>query len=148
MVAVDINPATRAVVTGTEKFTREVCRRLPAAVPELRWRFLASRPKAGLGVDVLVLPQRRLWSQVRLPLTLASERPDLLFVPAHAIPFAWPGKVVTVVHDLAFEKFPDAYRFAERSYLRMSTRWAVTRCKLLITVSESTKRDLVAVYGV
>src|SRR5438034_642631 len=56
MVAVDINPATRAVVTGTEKFTREVCRRLPAAVPELRWRFLASRPKTGLGVGVRVVP--------------------------------------------------------------------------------------------
>ena len=84
MVAVDINPATRAVVTGTEKFTREVCRRLPAAAPELRWRFLASRPKTGLGVDVLVVPQRRLWSQLRLPLALFPERPDLLFVPAHA----------------------------------------------------------------
>ena len=48
----DINPATRPVVTGTETFTREVCRRLPAAAPELRWRFLASRPKAGLGVAV------------------------------------------------------------------------------------------------
>jgi len=143
MVAVDINPATRAVVTGTEKFTREVCRRLPAAVPELRWRFLASRPKTGLGVDVLVVPQRRLWSQFRLPLALLPERPDLLFVPAHVIPYAWPGKVLTVVHDLAFEKFPDAYTFGERSYLRLSTRWAVRRCKLLVAVSATTKRDLV-----
>ena len=147
-VAVDINPATRAVVTGTEKFTREVCRRLPAAAPDLRWRFLASRPKAGLGVDELVIPQRRLWSQVRLPLALLPERPDLLFVPAHVIPYAWPGKVLTVVHDLAFEKFPDAYAFAERSYLRLSTRWAVMRCKLLVAVSETTKRDLIDLYGV
>src|SRR6266487_413521 len=148
MVAVDINPATRAVATGTEKFTREVCRRLPAAVPELRWRFLASRPKTGLGVDVLVIPQRRLWSQLRLPLALLPERPDLLFVPAHVIPFAWPGKVLTVVPDLAFEKFPDAYTFGERSYLRLSTRWAVTRCKLLVAVSATTKRDLVDLYRV
>jgi len=147
-VAVDINPATRPVLTGTETFTREVCRRLPAAAPELRWRFLASRPKAGLGVDVLAVPQRRLWSQVRLPIVLASERPDLLFVPAHVIPFAWPGKVLTVVHDLAFEKFPEAYTFAERSYLRLSTRWAAMRCKVLVAVSESTKRDLVELYGV
>jgi len=41
-VAVDINPATRDVVTGTEKFTREVCRRLPAAAPELRWTGMGS----------------------------------------------------------------------------------------------------------
>jgi len=147
-VAVDINPATRAVVTGTEVFTREVSARLPAAAPELRWRFFASRPRAGLGVDVVVLPFRRLWSQVRLPIALGGERPDLLFVPGHAVPFAYAGKVLTVVHDLAFERHPYAYGFADRAYLKLSTRWAVARSHLLIAVSESTKSDLVEMYGV
>jgi glycosyltransferase involved in cell wall biosynthesis len=96
----------------------------------------------------MVVPMRRLWSQVRLPLALAREHPNLLFVPAHAIPFAWPGKVLTVVHDLAFERHPDAYSFNERTYLQLSTWWAVSRCKLLIAVSESTKADLVSLYGV
>src|SRR5450759_698671 len=135
-------------MTGTEVYTREVCSRLPAAAPELRWRFFASRPRAGLGVDVTVLPLRRLWSQVRLPIALAAEKPDLLFVPAHAIPFAWPGKALTVVHDLAFERYPHAYSATERAYLRLTTRWAALRCPLLIAVSESTKADLVSVYGV
>src|SRR6202165_2466350 len=147
-VAVDINPATRAVMTGTEVYTREVSSRLPAAAPELRWRFFASRPRAGLRVDLMVLPLPRLWSQVRLPIALAAERPDLLFVPAHAIPFAWPGRALTVVHDLAFERYPDAYSPAERAYLRLTTRWAAMRCRLLIAISESTKADLVSVYGV
>ena len=147
-IAVDVNPATRAVVTGTEVFTREVASRLPGMAPELRWRFFASRPRAHLGVDVVVLPFRRLWSQLRLPLHLASERPDLLFVPGHVIPFAWPGKVLAVVHDLAFERHPDAYQVADRAYLRLSTRWAVSRSRLLIAISESTKHDLVDMYGV
>ncbi|MGH7762048.1 MAG: glycosyltransferase family 4 protein [Candidatus Dormibacteraceae bacterium] len=147
-VAVDANPATRAVMTGTEVYTREICSRLPAAAPELRWRFFASRPRAGLGMDVMVIPLRRLWSQVRLPLALAAERPDLLFVPAHAIPFAWPGRALTVVHDLAFERYPSAYSTAELAYLRLTTRWATVRSPLLITVSESTKADLVSIYGV
>jgi glycosyltransferase involved in cell wall biosynthesis len=147
-VAVDVNPATRAVMTGTEVYTREVCSRLEAAAPELAWRFLASRPRSGLGVDVMVIPFRRLWTQIRLPLTLASSRPDLLFVPAHAIPFAWPGKALTVVHDLAFERHPNAYPASERAYLRLTTRWATMRCPLLIAVSESTKADLVSIYGV
>src|ERR1700692_2125240 len=135
-------------MTGTEVYTREVCSRLPAAAPELRWRFFASRPRAALGMDVMVIPLRRLWSQVRLPMALATERPDLLFVPAHAVPFAWPGKVLTVVHDLAFERYPRAYSAAERAYLRLTTRWATVRSRLLITVSESTKADLVSAYGV
>jgi glycosyltransferase involved in cell wall biosynthesis len=147
-IAVDINPATRSVMTGTEVYTREVCARLPAAAPGFDFRFYASRPRAGLGVDMMVLPFRRLWSQVRLPIALARARPDLLFVPAHAIPFLWPGLALTVVHDLAFLRHPQAYSTGERTYLRLTTRWAVMRCPLLIAVSESTKADLVSAYGV
>ncbi len=147
-IAVDVNPATRAVMTGTEVYTREVCSRLASAAPELGWRFFASRPRAEVGVDLMVIPFRRLWSQVRLPIALAAERPNLLFVPAHAIPFAWPGKALTVVHDLAFERHPNAYSAAERAYLKLTTRWAAMRCPLLIAVSESTKADLVLTYGV
>jgi len=147
-IAVDVNPATRSVVTGTEVYTRELCSRLPAAAPEFDFRFYASRPRAGLGVDVMVIPFRRLWSQARLPAALARARPDLLFVPAHAIPFAWPGLALTVIHDLAFLRHPRAYSTGERTYLRLTTRWAVRRCPLLITVSESTKADLVSAYRI
>jgi glycosyltransferase involved in cell wall biosynthesis len=143
-----MNPAARAVVTGTETFTREVCTRLPAAAPELRWRFFASRPKADLGVDLMVLPFRRMWSQVRLPIALAREKPDLLFVPGHVVPFAWTGTVLTVVHDLAFDRLPDAYAPGERMYLQLTTRWAAARSRLLIAVSESTREDLVRSYAV
>jgi glycosyltransferase involved in cell wall biosynthesis len=147
-IAVDVNPATRAVMTGTEVYTREVCSRLPAVAPEFDFQFYASRPRAGLGVDVMVLPLPRLWSQARLPIALARNRPDLLFVPAHAIPFAWPGLALTVIHDLAFLRHPRAYSTGERAYLRLTTRWAVQRCRLLITISESTKADLVSFYRV
>jgi glycosyltransferase involved in cell wall biosynthesis len=147
-IAVDLNPATREVVTGTEVFAREVGSRLGAAAPELRWRFFASRARAGIGVDLTVLPFPRLWSQVRLPVALARAHADLLFVPSHAIPFAWPGRALTVVHDLAFERFAHAYTPAARAYLQLTTRWAANRCQLLIAVSESTKSDLVALYGV
>ena len=147
-VAVDLNPATREVVTGTELLAREVGSRLRAAAPELRWLFFASRARAGLGVDMTVLPFPRLWSQLRLPLAMTRVHPDLLFVPSHAVPFAWAGPALTVVHDLAFERHPYAYSPSERAYLRLTHRWAVRRCPLLITVSEATKSDLVALYGV
>ena len=147
-VAVDLNPATREVATGTEVYTREVGSRLGGAAPEIRWLFFASRARPGLGVDVMVVPLARMWSQVRLPLALRPARPDLLFVPAHAIPFGWPGRSLTVVHDLAFERHPEAYSFAERSYLQLTTRWAALRCPLLIAPSESTRKDLVELYHV
>lgn len=146
-VAVDLNPATRQLVTGTEVYAREVGRRLPAAAPEMRWVFYASRPMAGLGVDLVVLPFARMWSQLRLPLEIAGRRPDLFFAPSHVIPFAMSARALTVVHDLAFERYPDAYKTAEREYLRITTKWAAQRCRLLVADSEATKRDLVELYG-
>ena len=146
-IAVDANPATRAIVTGTEVYARELCARLRPAAPELDWVFYASRPAAGLGFDATVVPFSRLWSQARLPAALAAAKPDLLFVPAHSIPLAWPGRVLTVVHDLAFERHPDAYSRRERTLLQATTRLAVMRCRLLIAVSEATKQDLVSLYG-
>lgn len=121
--------------------------RLPRLAPDLHWQFFASRPKADVGVDVTVLPFRRLWSQLRLPIQLAAARPDLLFVPGHSVPFAWTGRAVAVIHDLAYERHPEAYSAAARLHLRLTTRWAVSRCRILIAVSESTKKDLVSLYG-
>lgn len=95
-----------------------------------------------------MVPLARMWSQLRLPIALGQAHADLLFVPAHAIPFGWPGQSLTVVHDLAFERHPDAYSLAERSYLQLTTRWAALRCPLLITPSEATRQDLVDLYRV
>ena len=99
-------------------------------------------------MDATVLPFRRLWSQLRLPVALAADHPDLLFVPGHVIPFAWGGKSVAVVHDLAFERHPEAYSPADRAYLRLTTRWAAARSKLLVAVSEATRHDLVELYAI
>jgi glycosyltransferase involved in cell wall biosynthesis len=148
LVAVDASPAARPVRTGTERYAAELCRRLPAAAPELRFAFYSSRPGDAPGLDLTVLPAPRLWSQVRLPIELWQRRPDLLFVPSHAVPFLAPGRTLTVVHDLAFERYPAAYRPSELAYLRLTTRWAGRRCRHLVTVSEATRRDLVQIYRV
>ncbi len=147
-VAVDASPALREVRTGTEVYARELVPRLPRLAPGLRWLLLSSRPGDLDQLDLLVLPQRRLWSQTRVPLALARLRPDLFFAPSHVVPFLAPGRTLTVVHDLAFERFPAAYATPERLYLRLTTRWAARRCPLLLTVSEATAGDLVEIYGV
>ncbi|HEX6488408.1 MAG TPA: glycosyltransferase family 1 protein [Candidatus Dormibacteraeota bacterium] len=147
-VAVDANPLTRHVITGTEHYARELCTRLPAAAPDLDFVFYAARPAADSGLDLTVAPFPRLWTQLRLPLELSRARPDLLFVPAHAVPFLTRRPAVLTVHDLAYERFPHAYRPAELAYLKAAISWAERRCRLLITVSEATREDLVELHGV
>jgi len=146
-VAVDANPATRKIVTGTEVFAREVARRLPALAPDLDWRFYAGN-RADVGVELTVLPFRRLWTQVRLPLELARSRPAILLTLAHVVPEACPVPALQVIHDLAYERFPEAYSFASRTYLRHTTRRAARVCPVLVAISESTRRDLSDLYGV
>ena len=148
VIAVDANPATREAITGTELFTREVVRRLPEVAPDLDWRFYASRPAPGLGVDLTVLPFRRVWAQVRLPIELAMSRPDLYLDLAHVVPAWCPAPPLKVFHDLAFERFPSAYGPAQLAYLRFTGRWAARACRTLIAVSEATRQDLVSLYGV
>lgn len=147
-VAVDANPLTRHVITGTEVYARELCTRLPDAAPDLRFVFYAARPAPEARIDLTVAPLPRLWTQVRLPLELARSRPDLLFVPAHAVPFLSRRPAVLTVHDLAYERFPHAYRPAELAYLRAAIGWAERHCRLLITVSAATRDDLVELHGV
>ncbi|MGH7920047.1 MAG: glycosyltransferase family 4 protein [Candidatus Dormibacteraceae bacterium] len=147
VVAVDAAPALRAGRTGTELVAWELCRRLPAQAPDLDFRFFA--PVQGDGqIQVTRLPARRLFSQLRLPRELWRDRPDLVFAPAHVVPFLTPGRAVTIVHDLAFERHPEAYSPGARTYLRLTTRWAERRCRLLITPSEATRQDLLDLHGV
>jgi glycosyltransferase involved in cell wall biosynthesis len=147
LIAVDANPAVRSSQTGTEVFAVQLARLLPEVAPELGWTFYASRPQPDIGIDLTVLPMPRLWSQMRLPLELLRSRPRLLFSPSHVVPFASPVPALTVVHDLAFERFPNAYSTTELAYLRLTTRWAERRCPLLIAVSESTRSDMVQLHG-
>ncbi len=147
-VAVDVNPATRTAITGTEMFAREVARRLPSLAPEVAWSFYSGRPGPGLGIDLTVIPFGRLWSQARLPLELARTRPDLFVTLAHVVPQACPAPALQVVHDLAYERFPDAYGPLVRAYLRHTTRRAARVCPVLVAVSESTRRDLAELYEV
>lgn len=73
---------------------------------------------------------------------------DLLFVPAHAIPIIHPKRVITTIHDLGFERFPEIYSWWQRFYLRWSTKFALKHAEKIIVPSEFTKRELVDLYSV
>lgn len=135
-------------MTGTERYTQEVVRRLPEVAADLDWRFYAARPAPGLGVDLTVLPFPRLWSQARLPAELVRQRPDLFLDLAHVVPALCPVPALKVFHDLAFERFPAAYGPADLAYLRWTARSAARVCQTMVAVSEATRQDLISLYDV
>ena len=77
-----------------------------------------------------------------LPFRFWIHRPDVFFSPFGQIPFAWIGKTVITVHDLAIydhaEWFPSNQHFSTRVLVHRS----FARASALIAVSQTTQNKL------
>ncbi len=131
-------------------------------------------PHNNFKAKILNWPFSFFWTQGRLSLEMLFRKPDILFVPAHTIPLIHPRKTVNTIHDIAFERSRELFRQESlgaesrwgRSlvniliriftfnkygaysidYLRWSTRFALKRAKKIITVSKSTKDEILEMY--
>jgi len=93
------------------------------------------------------IPMKRLWTQIRLAYDLFRNAPEIFFIPSHVMPFLpFKSKKVVTIHDAAFKYFPESYSTFSRNYLDFTTRFAVKRADKIITISETTKDDLVKFY--
>lgn len=57
-------------------------------------------------------------------------------------------KSVVTIHDLIFLKRPDTYGFWARHILQWKTRYACRVADRIVAISETTRRDLMEMYGV
>ncbi len=160
-IGVDASRCLQIRPTGTENYACHILTALLALdeAPEYEWLlYVDQEPGAGTfpwlqasHVTVRVLPRVRLWTHRALAGEMRRQPPDLLFVPAHVLPFAWSSRsgppAVMTVHDLGYEYFPKAHTRRQRFYLQWSTRYAVRRATRLICLSESTRADLTRWYG-
>jgi glycosyltransferase involved in cell wall biosynthesis len=88
-----------------------------------------------------------MWTHRVLGPAAGREKLDVLFVPAHVLPFGYKGKSVVTIHDLAFMHFPQAYGFWERKYQIWSTKYALKKCHKIIVPSNQTKEDLIRFFN-
>jgi glycosyltransferase involved in cell wall biosynthesis len=91
-------------------------------------------------------PLRILWEQTALP--LAARGLDLLHGLAFVAPLLAPCPTLVTVYDLSFLRTPERFRRGNRWYLQMFTRWSCRRARRIIAISENTRRDLVALFGI
>jgi glycosyltransferase involved in cell wall biosynthesis len=161
-VAVNARFLLPGQLEGLGRFTDEVMRELVRQHPEVRFTLLLDRPfdasRYAYGPNVR---HRVLFPQARHPLlylwyfehsvarTLAELAPDAYFSPdgylslsTHTLP------QVPVFHDLAFEHYPQAIdRLHRWHYRTFFPRFAHHSARLL-TVSDYTRHDIAARYGV
>lgn len=88
------------------------------------------------------------WTQIRLSLDLFREKPDVLWMPMHNIPYFKPKGIKTVVtiHDLAFKYFPECFKKWELKKLNFLAGLAIKKSDKLIAISQSSKEDILKFY--
>jgi glycosyltransferase involved in cell wall biosynthesis len=110
---------------GTEHHYSPDARSLMVKVPPCRGRF-----------------QRVVFEQLRLPLLSHREKIDLLFSPGFVSPlFGAPLKAATI-HDMYYKVLPAAVEGFQRLYWRAMIPITSRVCDVLLTVSDSSRRDI------
>jgi glycosyltransferase involved in cell wall biosynthesis len=143
-------------LAGNESYITNLIEALAEIDSRNRYTLYVTRPQAierfrGRWPHVnvrLTLPHTPL---IRIPLTLSAElrrRPvDLLHVQFTAPPMA-PCPLVVSIHDLSFEHLPETFTRRGRTQLRFTVRRTARNAAQIITISDSSRRDIVNTYGI
>ncbi|HUE28288.1 MAG TPA: glycosyltransferase family 1 protein [Solirubrobacteraceae bacterium] len=135
-VAINARAAVRGQIGGVERLAREMVLRLPRLRHD---RYDVFSPPSALAHRA-----GQLWEQAVLPVRAAGHA--LIYSPANLAPLG-SRRNVLVIHDVAALRHPEAYSPAYVAYQRRMLPALARRARLLITVSEFSKRELVEALG-
>jgi len=165
-IGVDIRVLARGARTGVEEYTINLLSHLLPLEPKINYRFFYNAyQKAKLNYPWLSLPNGEL-KDFRIPnrLFFISSRyfnqpkidkllkgVDVYFNPHFFIASLSPGcKKIITFHDLSFEHCPYFFSWRKRTWQRflMNAQREAQQADKIIAVSQSTKDDLVNLYGI
>src|SRR5947207_9029491 len=89
-----------------------------------------------------------LWEQFDLPRLVRRADADVLFSPGYTGPLRPPVPMVVAIHDVSFAAHPEWFSWREGARRRTITRFAARAATRVITISEFSKREIVAHLGV
>jgi len=156
LIGIDASRAIIAQRTGTESYSLQIIRHMISEGGARQFRlYCRSEPPHGLfpdspNVEILIIHKARFWTHAGLGPAVRRDPPDVLFVPAHVIPWPNAGNTPSVVtiHDIGFRHYPEAHPMAQRLYLDWSTGHSARVATKVIAVSHATADDLTSLYRV
>lgn len=148
-IGIDASRALRSERTGTENYSLYLTRALAALNESDHFVLYVDRepPKGlveGANVSWRVLPGKRLWTHLSLAREVTFHPPDVLFVPAHVLPWVRRCPAVATVHDLGYLHFAQAHRPLDRAYLKLGTAWNCKSAQRVLADSCATRNDILA----
>ena len=129
MIALNARAAVRPELGGVERWARELAARLPAL-----GGYEVVRPPATLSHGA-----GHAWEQLVLP--ARARKAGLLLNPANLAPLAFPRNAV-VIHDAAALRHPQWYSPLYARWQRVVLPAIAQRARVVITVSEFSRREL------
>lgn len=151
LVLVDGRMARRRP-TGIATYIRElrhVLENKPASDLRVEWVYgPPGLPRRGKLTSIGNLLLDLFWLHVCLPFIAWRRRAALLHAPVTWGPWWCPCPMVVTMHDLSWERVPEAFPENFRRYARIFARRSVRKAVRVIAVSESTANDLRELYDV
>jgi glycosyltransferase involved in cell wall biosynthesis len=150
-VLLDATYAERAPYSGTAIYIAEVTEAL-SRLDEIQLEPVVNPRRGapaggGLG-SVRNLLADRWWTSVELPRLAGKARADLIHHPLPAFARWTSIPQVVTVHDLAFERLPNAFDARFRRYAKAMHGGAARAAAAVIAVSESTALEARVLWGV
>lgn len=164
-IGLDIRVLARGIRTGVEEYTINLLKHLLKIDPKIEYHlFYNAYQKVKLNYDWLGLnnvylkefriPNRLFFVSSRFFNTPKIDRllnkVDVYFNPHFFIsPLSSQCRKVITFHDLSFEHYPYFFPWRKRAWQKlMNTRQEAQQADRIIAVSQSTKDDLVRLYGI
>jgi glycosyltransferase involved in cell wall biosynthesis len=156
LIGVDARSLLQQEVRGEGKTLLRLYQALERLRPDWRVRLYGESVPAALPLgDAFTVRTRELpgfrwntWERIALPLMAALDRVDLLHCSSSSAPPIVGRPFVVTVHDIIPLVFDDGQSRAYADRFANSLERALRRADAVIAVSESTRRDLVARFGI
>jgi glycosyltransferase involved in cell wall biosynthesis len=159
-IAVNTRLLLKNRMEGTGWFAYECLKRITAAHPEHEFHFIFDRPfdtsfvfSENVKPHYIGPPARHpllwyIWFEFSLPYLLRKIKPDIFLSPESYIPLKTKIPALAVMHDIAYEHYPETVpKLVGRYYRYFFPRFAA-KAKLIATVSSYSKQDIVSYYKV
>jgi len=159
-IAVNTRLLLKGKLEGIGWFTYQTLERIVRNHPEHEFIFFFDRPYdpsfvfASNVTPVVVSPQARhpilfyLWFEWSIPYMLKKYKADLFLSTDGYLSLRTKVPTCLVIHDLAFEHYPDHFVLSHRIYWRHYSPLFARKAKQIATVSTFSKNDISKHYGI
>ncbi len=157
LIGIDGNEANVQNKVGVNKYAFELLWHIYKTQnvwkDEFRFEIFLKNKQNGLPPESVywkyrILPGRGMWIiKTLMPnLFFGKNRPDIFFTPSHYIPPLAPMPRICSIMDLGYLKFSEQFTRFDYWQLRLWSAWSIIVSKYIISISETTKKDIVRHY--